>query len=232
VARGAPGHVNPRRQLSVGPAPRFPTMRRSRSVADRAGMADSSAEGSGRMNPSEQTAVFSVSRDDRHRFSKPATDTIRLIEGFGVEGDVHAGATAQHRYLAAKDPTAPNLTQVHFIPAELFTELAALGYEVAPGALGENVTTVGIDLINLPLGARLHLGDDAVVHITGLRSPCSEINGYQKGLMKVLIGTDAAGQVVRKAGVMGIVVQGGTVSPGDKIRVELPAGERLPLGVV
>ncbi len=184
------------------------------------------------MNPSEQSAVVSVSRDDRHRFSKPVTSSIRLIEGFGVEGDAHAGATVQHRYLVAKDPTAPNLTQVHFIPAELFVELTALGYEVAPGELGENVTTRGIDLIHLPLGARLHLGDDAVVQITGLRSPCSEINGYQKGLMKMLIGTDAAGRVVRKAGVMGIVVSGGIVAPGDEIRVALPAGEQLPLGVV
>ncbi|MDJ0322427.1 MOSC domain-containing protein [Cryobacterium sp. PH31-AA6] len=184
------------------------------------------------MNPSGQSAVVSVSRDERHRFSKPVTAGIRLIEGFGVEGDAHAGATVQHRYLVAKDPTAANLTQVHFIPAELFAELATLGYQVDPGELGENVTTRGIDLIHLALGTRLHLGDDAVVQITGLRSPCSEINGYQKGLMKTLIGTDAAGQVVRKAGVMGIVVRGGTVTPGDAIRVELPAGEQLPLGVV
>ncbi|TFC02620.1 MOSC domain-containing protein [Cryobacterium mannosilyticum] len=184
------------------------------------------------MNPSGQNTVVSVSRDDRHRFSKPAVGSIRLIEGFGVEGDAHAGATVQHRYLVTRDPSAPNLTQVHLIPAELFDELTALGYQVAPGELGENVTTRGIDLITLPLGARLHLGDDAVVQITGLRSPCSEINGFQKGLMKTLISTDAAGRVVRKAGVMGIVVQGGTVAPHDRIRVELPAGEQLPLGVV
>ncbi|TFD74584.1 MOSC domain-containing protein [Cryobacterium fucosi] len=184
------------------------------------------------MNPSGQSAVVSVSRDDRHRFSKPVVDSIRLIEGCGVEGDAHAGATVQHRYLLARDPTAPNLTQVHLIPAELFAELTTLGYQVTPGELGENVTTLGIDLITLPLGARLHLGDDAVVQVTGLRSPCSEINGFQKGLMKTLISKDASGQVVRKAGVMGIVVQGGTVAAGDEIRVQLPAGEQLSLGVI
>ena len=184
------------------------------------------------MHPNGQNSVVSVSRDDRHRFSKPAVDSIRLIEDFGVEGDAHAGITVQHRYLVARDPTAPNLSQVHLIPAELIAELTTLGYQVAPGELGENVTTLGIDLITLPLGARLHLGDDAVVQITGLRSPCSEINGFRKGLMKRLISTDTTGRVTRKAGVMGVVAHGGTVRPGDEIRVELPAGEQLPLGVV
>ena len=175
--------------------------------------------------------VESVSRDDRHRFSKAAVPDIRLIAGFGVEGDAHAGATTQHRYLVGKDPTRPNLTQVHFMPVELFDELHG-AFEVAPGELGENVTTRGLDLLRLPLGARLRLGADAVVEITGMRNPCSLINGFQKGLMKSLITTDASGQVIRKAGIMGIVIVGGTVAPGDAIRVELPAGEQRPLGVV
>lgn len=179
-----------------------------------------------------RATVVSVSRDDRHRFSKPTVPGIRLIEGFGVEGDAHAGATVQHRYLRAKDPTAPNLTQVHLIQAELFDELADAGFTVAPGELGENVTTSGVDLLGLPLGTRLHLGADAVVELTGLRSPCSLINGFQTGLMKTMIGTDASGRVIRKAGVMGVVAAGGSVSPGDAIRVELPPGEHVPLGVV
>jgi MOSC domain-containing protein YiiM len=177
-------------------------------------------------------AVESVSRDDRHAFSKPTVANIRLITGFGVEGDAHAGATTQHRYLVVKDPTRPNLTQVHFMPAELFDELRTAGFEVSPGELGENVTTRGLDLFGLPLGARLRLGTDAVVEITGMRNPCSLINGFQKGLMKTLLGTDAAGQVIRKAGIMGIVITGGTVAAGDSIRVQLPDGEQLPLGVV
>jgi len=177
-------------------------------------------------------AVVAVSRDDAHRFSKPTVPSIHLLAGIGVEGDSHAGATVQHLYELRRNPAAPNLCQVHFMAAELFDDLATTGYAVAPGELGENVTTAGIDLMTLPLGTRLHLGTEAVVSITGMRSPCSEINGYQKGLMKQLITTDAAGAVQRRGGIMGIVLTGGVVSPGDVIRVELPAGEHLPLGVV
>jgi MOSC domain-containing protein YiiM len=176
--------------------------------------------------------VRSVSRDDAHRFSKPAVSSIRLLAGIGVEGDSHAGETVQHRYAKKRDPSAPNLCQVHLLAAELFDDLSPAGYTVAPGELGENVTTGGIELMTLPLGTRLHLGADAVVSITGMRSPCSLINGYQKGLMKQLIETDAAGRVKRRGGIMGIVVTGGVVNPGDGIRVELPAGKPVPLGVV
>ncbi|MBG6213435.1 MAG: MOSC domain-containing protein [Cryobacterium sp.] len=176
--------------------------------------------------------VVSVSRDDEHRFSKPAVASIRLLAGIGVEGDSHAGATVQHLYEKKRNPSAPNLCQVHFMAVELFDALVATGYTVAPGELGENVTTAGIDLMSLPLWARLHLGNEAVVAITGMRSPCSLINGYQKGLMKQLITTDATGTVARRGGIMGVVVTGGVVNPGDGIRVELPAGEQQPLGVV
>ena len=176
--------------------------------------------------------VVSVSRDDLHRFSKPAVGSIRLLAGIGVEGDSHAGVTVQHRYAKKRNPLAPNLCQVHFMAAELFDDLVPTRYTVTPGELGENVTTAGIDLMTLPLGTRLHLGAEAVVSITGMRSPCSLINGYQKGLMKQLITTDAVGTVHRRGGIMGVVVTGGVVNPGDGIRVELPAGEHVPLGVV
>lgn len=141
----------------------------------------------------------------------------------------HAGATVQRRYLRAKDPSGRNLTQVHLIQVELFDELDAAGFS---GELGEHVTTSGVDLLGLPLGARLHFGADAVVEITGLRSPCTLINGFQKGLMKAVLGTDASGRVIRKAGVMGVAAAGGTVTRGDTVRVELPPGEQVPLGVV
>ena len=176
--------------------------------------------------------VVSVSRDAAHRFSKPVVDSIVLVEGVGIEGDAHAGETVQHRYLKAKDPTAPNLCQVHFLPVERFAELAPRGFDVAPGDLGENVTTSGVDLESLPLGTRFHLGDSAVVEITGLRSPCSLINRFRSGLMKALISRSAEGEVLRRAGIMGIVVASGTTRPGDLIRVELPAGEHVPLGIV
>jgi MOSC domain-containing protein YiiM len=177
-------------------------------------------------------AVVSVSRDDKHRFSKPPVTTITLLAGIGVEGDAHAGPTVQHRYLKKKDPTAPNLTQVHFMASELFDELADQGFTVGAGDLGENVTTEGIDLITLPLGTRLHLGATAVVEITGLRSPCSLINRFQAGLMKACITRDGTGKVIRKAGIMGVVVAGGELTAGDDLRVELPGQPHRPLDVV
>jgi len=176
-------------------------------------------------------AVVAVSRSATHSFSKPPAEAITLIENWGVEGDAHAGATAQHLYVAKKDPTRANLTQVHLIHEELFAELADR-FTVLPGELGENVTTSGVDLLALPLGTRIHLGADAVVELTGLRSPCSKINKYQGGLMKALVEKDDDGCIVRKSGVMGIVIAGGVVAPGDALRVELPQGEHVALEVV
>ncbi|WP_218624505.1 MOSC domain-containing protein [Glaciihabitans sp. dw_435] len=176
--------------------------------------------------------ITSVSRSATHDFSKAPVASIRLITGWGIEGDAHAGHTAQHVYIAKKDPTRANLTQVHLLPEEVFAEVAALGHDVTAGGLGENVTTRGLVLRTLPLGTRLHLGADAIVEVTGLRSPCSQINRFQKGLMKALIAKDAADRVIRKAGIMSVVVADGVVYPDDEVRVELPAGEFIPLGTV
>ncbi|PRY70496.1 MOSC domain-containing protein YiiM [Glaciihabitans tibetensis] len=176
--------------------------------------------------------VVSVGRDDRHRFSKPPVSEITLVAGIGIEGDAHAGPTVQHRYLKKKDPTARNLTQVHLIAVELFADLAIEGFTVGPGDLGENVTTSDIDLITLPTGTLLHLGPSAVVEITGLRSPCSLINRFQSGLMKACITRDTGGRIIRKAGIMAIVLASGPLRAGDGVRIELPAGLHVPLGVV
>jgi len=176
-------------------------------------------------------SVVAVSRAAAHSFSKSTEPQITLIEGLGVEGDAHAGATTQHLYLVKKDLTRANLTQVHLIQEELFDELKER-FVIRPGELGENVTTSGVDLLTLPLGTRLHLGGTAIVEVTGLRSPCSKINAYQGGLMKALVVKDPEGGVIRKSGIMGIVVAGGVVAPGDALRVELPAGEPVALGVV
>ena len=184
------------------------------------------------MSEQQRGTVVAVSRDDSHRFSKPVVPSIRLVAGYGIEGDSHAGATTQHRYLIRTDPTRPNLTQVHLVRSELLTELAAEGFDVSPGQLGENITTAGIDMLALPLGTRLHLGSDAVVEVTGMRDPCSMIDKFRSGLKTALKHTDDAGRIVRRAGIMGIVVADGTVLPGDTLRVELPAGEPVPLGVV
>jgi MOSC domain-containing protein YiiM len=173
--------------------------------------------------------VVAVSRDAEHHFSKPVVDAVTLVAGWGVEGDAHAGTTVQHRSRVARDPSQPNLRQVHLIHAELFAEVAEAGFAVEPGQMGENVTTSGIDLLALPTGAVLCLGDDARVRVTGLRNPCQQINGFEPGLLRAVLGRAEDGTVERKGGVMGVVEAGGVVRPGDRVRVELPAGELLPL---
>lgn len=173
--------------------------------------------------------VVAVSASETHSFSKPNRDAIRLVAGLGVEGDTHRGVTVQHRSRVAQDPTQPNLRQVHLIHAELFDELQAAGFTVAPGQLGENVTTRGIDLLRLPVGTRLHLGAGAVVEVTGLRNPCAQIERSMPGLLAAVLGRDEQGNLVRKAGIMGIVLAGGEVAPGDQVRVELPPEPRRPL---
>ena len=171
----------------------------------------------------DQPTVVAVSRDSSHRFSKPQTLEILLLAGLGVHGDAHAGATVQHSSHAAADPTQRNLRQVHLIHAELFAELGEQGFDVQPGQLGENITTRNLDLLALPQGTVLSIGPEAVVEVTGLRNPCAQINAFQPHLLNAVLGRDSHGDVVRKAGVMGIVVTGGRVMPGDGIVVRLPA---------
>jgi MOSC domain-containing protein YiiM len=155
--------------------------------------------------------------------SKPAHETIRLLAGLGVEGDAHLGTNDQHRYHMKRDPTRPNLRQVHLIHAELHEELLGAGFALAPGDMGENITTSGIDLLGLPSGTRLRLGDAAIIEVTGLRNPCHQLNGVRPGLMAATLGRDAEGNLIRKAGVMAVVIEGGTVRAGDAIGIELPA---------
>ncbi|MFI9747725.1 MOSC domain-containing protein [Streptomyces sp. NPDC052494] len=177
-------------------------------------------------------SVQTVSSNGTYTFTKPNREAITLLAGLGVEGDVHAGVTVKHRSRVARDPSQPNLRQVHLIHAELFEDVAGAGFEVAPGDLGENVTTRGIDLLGLPTGTLLHLGDQAVVEVTGLRNPCAQIDNFRHGLLKQVLGRDENGEVVRKAGIMGIVLVGGEVRPGDTIRAELPEGPHRPLEMV
>jgi len=176
-----------------------------------------------------QATVVAVSCSARHTFSKLTQLSIRLLAGLGVEGDAHMGETVKHRSRAARDPTQPNLRQVHLMHAELHEELHAAGFSVSPGQMGENVTTRGVDLLALPTGTRLHLGDTAVVEVTGLRNPCVQIDRFQCGLLAAVLGRDEHGNVIGKAGVMGIVLNGGEVRPGDPIQVELPLNPHRPL---
>ncbi|MDG9712652.1 MOSC domain-containing protein [Streptomyces sp. DH10] len=173
--------------------------------------------------------VTAVSSNGAYSFTKPNRDSIRLLAGLGVEGDVHAGVTVKHRSRVAQDPTQPNLRQVHLIHEELFAEVGEEGFEVAPGELGENITTRGIDLLGLPAGTLLRIGDTAVLGVTGLRNPCIQIDHFQDGLLKRVVGRDEAGKVVRKAGIMSVVREGGVVRPGDTIEAELPTGPHRPL---
>lgn len=170
-----------------------------------------------------QGEVVAIARSREHRFSKPVAAQITLLAGLGVEGDAHCGVTVKHRSRVAADPTQPNLRQVHLIHAELIDELRAAGFDVGPGVMGENVTTRGLDLLALPRGARLRLGPDAVVEVTGLRNPCAQLDNYQQGLTRAVLDRGADGELIRKAGVMAIVLAGGTLVPGDRIEVELPA---------
>ena len=176
--------------------------------------------------------VTAVSRSPRHSLVKSNEDSIRLVAGMGVEGDAHQGTTVKHRSRVARDPTQPNLRQVHLVHAELHDELREAGFTVAPGQMGENVTTSGVDLLGLATGTRLHLGSSAIVEVTGLRNPCAQLDKIQKGLMAATLGRDEHGNLVRKAGIMGVVLAEGEVRPGDPIRVEPPPPPHRPLAVV
>lgn len=166
--------------------------------------------------------VASLSLSPEYTFTKQPTQQVRLIEGIGVEGDVHSGKTVKHRSRVRADPTQPNLRQVHLIAQELLAELANEGFDVSPGRLGENLLTQGFELLALPTGTRLEIGAEAVLEMTGLRNPCVQLNDVGEGLMQRLVERRPDGSLIRKAGAMAIVLRGGEVRQGDEIRIELP----------
>jgi MOSC domain-containing protein YiiM len=173
--------------------------------------------------------VVAVCCSSTHSFGKPPLDAIRLLEGLGVEGDAHLGRTVKHRSRVAVNPAEPNLRQVHLIHAELHEELRIAGFDVSPGQMGENITTCGIDLLALPTGTLLRLGPEAVVEVTGLRTPCAQLDAFQPGLMAAVLDRDESGRLIRKAGVMGVVRVGGMVRSGDVVAAELPPQPHRPL---
>jgi MOSC domain-containing protein YiiM len=173
--------------------------------------------------------VAAVFCGSTHGPGKERRDAIRLIAGIGVDGDVHAGETVKHRSRVRRDPMQPNLRQIHLIHSELHDELCERGFEVGPGEMGENLTTEGIDLLGLARGTRLRLGDEAVIEVTGLRNPCVQLNGLAPGLMEATLDRDTDGELIRKAGVMAIVVEGGRVRTGDAIAAEPPSRPHEPL---
>src|SRR5215217_5310485 len=152
--------------------------------------------------------ITAVSRSATHTMSKPNQGGITLLVGLGVEDDAHKGETVKHRSRVARDPNQPNLRQVHLIHAELHDELKNGGFSIVAGQMGENVTTRGVDLLGLPTGSRLHLGDEAVVEVTGLRNPCAQLDKIEQGLMAATLSRDEQGNLIRKAGIMGVVLTG------------------------
>lgn len=167
--------------------------------------------------------VIAVARSSEHRFSKDVLKQIEIVEGLGVAGDCHSGETVKHRSRVARDPSQPNLRQVHLIHPELFDEVVAHSHLVQPGDLGENITTEGIDLLGLPTDSLLHIGERVILRLTGLRNPCHQIDDFQPGLLRHMVSKQPDGTLVRKAGVMSVVVRGGVVRVGDAISVELPS---------
>ena len=167
--------------------------------------------------------VVSLSKDAHHRFSKIVCDSLSFSEGRGVDGDAHSGRSVQHRSRVKIDPNQANLRQVHLLQAELLSELQQRGFQVEPGAMAENVLTSGIDLLALPSNTVLKLGDEVVLRLTGLRNPCAQLDKYQQGLKKAVFDFDAQGNLVRKAGVMAVVLKSGLVRVGDPIVIEYPA---------
>jgi len=178
------------------------------------------------------SVVTAVSLSKGHHFSKPNALEIRLLAGLGVAGDAHMGVTVKHRARVMRDPTQPNLRQVHLLHEELLDELRDKQFVVRPGEMGENITTRGINLLALPVGTRLHLGEHAVVEVTGLRNPCVLIDRFKQGVMAATLDKDANGNLIRKAGIMSVVLSDGDVRPGDTIEIELPDEPHRPLPVV
>jgi MOSC domain-containing protein YiiM len=173
--------------------------------------------------------ILAVSRSATHSLSKSGQLVIQLIAGLGVADDAHAGVTVQHRSRVARDPSQPNLRQVHLIHAELHEELRERGFDITAGQMGENITTRGIDLLGLPTGTLLRLGGEALIEVTGLRNPCKQLETIQRGLMAAVLDRDANGSLIRKAGVMAIVLVGGAVCRGDPVSIELPPEPYTPL---
>jgi hypothetical protein len=166
--------------------------------------------------------IYALHRSATHTLQKYPSDMLTLCAGLGVEGDAHLGATVKHRSRVAVDPTQPNLRQVHLIHGELHAELRMRGFDIAAGRMGENITTHGVDLLGLPVGALLRIGTDALIALTGLRNPCAQLDGIASGLLAAVLDHAPNGALIRKAGVMGVVVQSGQIRVGDPISIVLP----------
>ena len=184
------------------------------------------------MAPPLPPTVRALHASPKYTFSKKTCDQLELVAGIGAVGDTHAGATVRHRSRMGRDPSQPNLRQVHLFDAEILDELSAEGFEVSPGVLGENITTAGLDALALPTGTLLRVGDSVLLGLTGIRNPCVQIEQRFPGLLKRMVHRDEAGTLTRLTGAMAVVLQGGTICAGDTIAVQLPPEPHLPLQLV
>jgi MOSC domain-containing protein YiiM len=185
------------------------------------------------MTPISTTGfVLAVCRSETHTMSKARVSHLTILEGLGVDGDAHQGVMVKHRSRVARDPTQPNFRQVHLIHSELYDELRAKGFNVSAGQMGENITTKGLNLLALPKGTKLHIGKTVILEITGLRNPCYQLDGIQEGLMQAVLDKDSQGNLIRKAGIMTVVLEGGQVFPKDEIKVQMPVEPHQSLEVV
>lgn len=176
--------------------------------------------------------VLAVCRSATHTMSKPKVSSLTILKGLGVEDDAHQGITVKHRSRVARDPTQPNLRQVHLIHSELHDELRAKGFDISVGQMGENITTKDIELLDLPKGTMLHIGKTVILEVTGLRNPCYQLDGIQQGLMQAVLDKDSQGNLIRKAGIMTVVLASGKIFVGDEIRVQFPGEPHQRLEVV
>ena len=133
-----------------------------------------------------------ISRNKGER--KKSVPEVRLTPDHGIENDAHAGSW--HR-------------QVSLLGMESIEKMRALGLDVGPGDFAENLTTAGIDLVSLPVGTRLRVGDRVELEVTQIGKECQD---------RCAIYRQAGDCVMPREGIFVRVLTGGVVRPGDPIR--------------
>ncbi len=120
-----------------------------------------------------------------------------LKEDYGLIGDAHADCCS-HR-------------QVSLLAIESINKIRSLGFDVGPGDFAENLTTEGIDLASLPVGARTTIGEEVILEITQIGKECHAGCAIYRQIGKC---------IMPKEGVFAKVIRGGFVKAGDQIRIE------------
>ncbi|MBI5551322.1 MAG: MOSC domain-containing protein [Desulfobacterales bacterium] len=142
--------------------------------------------------------VVAISTSKKKGTRKTAVTETRLIAGHGLEHDAHAGDW--HR-------------QVSFLASESIARAAQSGLSVSFGDFAENIATVGIDWLTVPVGTRLRIGDQAVAEITQIGKECHH---------KCAIYYAAGDCIMPREGIFARVLTGGTVRVNDPIEILEP----------